>query len=67
MDVMPGDRQAKCSGMMEPVAVAGTTDDYRILHRCQVCGIEKWNQAVPDDDFTQLLTIAELQGKQDRG
>jgi len=67
VDAMPGDRQAKCGGMMEPVAVAGTTDDYRILHRCQVCGIEKWNQAVPDDDFTQLLTIAELQGKQDRG
>lgn len=67
MDVMPGDRQAKCGGMMEPVAVTGTTDDYRILHRCRVCGIEKWNQAVPDDDFTQLLTIVELQGKQDRG
>lgn len=64
---MPGDRQAECGGWMEPVAVTGKTDEYRILHRCLVCGTEKWNQASPGDDFAQLLTIAELQGKRDRG
>ena len=38
VDVMPGDRQAECGGLMAPVAVAGAADAYRILHRCEACG-----------------------------
>ncbi len=67
VDVMPGDRQAECDGLMAPVAVAGAADAYRILHRCEACGTEKWNQASRDDDFEQLLAIAQLQRKQGSG
>lgn len=63
VDVQPGDRLANCGGMMQPVAVAGPPDNYRILHRCLVCDLEKWNDAVPQDDFEQLLAIAQGQGK----
>ncbi len=64
VDVRPGDRQAECGGLMAPVAVSGPVGHYRILHRCQNCGVEKWNQAAPKDDFEQLLAIAQLQRKQ---
>ncbi len=64
VDVMPGDRQEKCGGLMAPVSVGGTTGAYRILHRCQACGMEKWNQSAPEDDFEQLLAIAQSHGKQ---
>lgn len=67
VDVMPGDRKSECGGMMEPVAVEKRADGYRILHRCQVCGKEKWNQASPEDDFDRLVMIAELLGKQNSG
>lgn len=67
VDVLPGDRLAECGGLMEPVAVTGSTDSYRILHRCQICATEKWNQASADDDFDQLLAIAKLQWKQGSG
>lgn len=67
VDVMPGDRLADCGGLMAPVAVESKADAYRILHRCQICGTEKWNQASPGDDFDRLVMIAEMQGKQDRG
>jgi hypothetical protein len=63
VDQMPGDRAAQCSGLMEPVAVDLKAGEYRILHRCQVCGIEKWNRASSADDFDRLLQIAELRGK----
>lgn len=63
VDISPGDRAAKCGGLMEPVAVEGSTSAYRILHRCQVCGYEKWNQAAPEDDFEQLLNLAREQLK----
>ncbi|MEX1247901.1 MAG: RNHCP domain-containing protein [Anaerolineales bacterium] len=63
VDIHPGDRQAECGGLMVPVAVAGKAGSYRILHRCEKCGADKWNQAAPEDDFEQLTAIAELQGK----
>lgn len=63
VDLMPGDRQSACGGLMPPVAVSGPAAAYRILHRCQVCGAEKWNRASPEDDFDQLLEIARRQGK----
>ncbi|MEX2162220.1 MAG: RNHCP domain-containing protein [Anaerolineales bacterium] len=63
VDIHPGDRQANCSGLMAPVAVSGKPGSYRILHRCQLCGAEKWNQAAPGDDFEQLVAIAELSGR----
>ncbi|HEY4718945.1 MAG TPA: RNHCP domain-containing protein [Anaerolineales bacterium] len=67
VDVMPGDRQADCGGLMRPVAVEVKANGYRILHRCQICGAEKWNQASPADDFDRLVAIAELRGKHARG
>lgn len=63
VDVNPGDRAAACGGPMPPVAVTGVTGAYRILHRCEACGVEKWNQASPEDDFQKLLLIAEQQSK----
>ena len=39
VDVEPGDRAADCGGMMEPVALIGSTPDYRIVHRCTKCGM----------------------------
>jgi hypothetical protein len=62
VDLHPGDRQAGCGGLMAPVAVANKAGVYRLLHRCLVCGAEKWNQSAPEDDFDQLLAIAQAQG-----
>lgn len=62
VDIYPGDRLAPCGGLMAPVAVSSKNNSYRILHRCVDCGYEKWNQAAPQDDFEQLLTIAREQG-----
>jgi hypothetical protein len=67
VDEMPGDRLSPCGGLMEPISVEVRGNTYRILHRCQKCGKEKWNQASPADDFDRLLAIAEGWGKQAHG
>ena len=57
VDINPGDREAECKGLMKPVEVEKKKDNYRILHRCETCGHEKWNKAKPEDNFEVLLQI----------
>ena len=65
VDVNPGDRNAECGGMMAPVGVGQKGATYRILHRCQACGHERWNQSAETDDFDKLLEIVEVSGGRD--
>ena len=58
VDINPGDRAELCQGLMSPVVVQPHKDGYRIMFRCIVCGLERWNKAAPEDDFDQLLRIA---------
>lgn len=67
VDLAPGDRAAGCGGLMPPAAVEPRGSAYRILHRCERCGAEKWNQAAPEDDFEQLLAVARRQAKRSLG
>ncbi|MEK6256684.1 MAG: RNHCP domain-containing protein [Chloroflexota bacterium] len=58
VDIQPGDRQAKCAGMMQPIEVSQQAGKYRVLHRCTLCGLEKWNRTEKNDSFEMLLQIA---------
>ena len=62
VDIQPGDRAAQCGGLMAPIAVEKRGDAYRILHRCQVCAVERWNKSDPEDDFERLLELARSMG-----
>jgi hypothetical protein len=50
VDNDPGDRAAECGGMMRPISIEGSSPDYRIVHRCERCGmIRKVNVATGDE------------------
>ncbi len=63
VDILPGDRQSDCGGILRPVGV-----DYKgskgwmILHRCEKCGYTTQNKAAVDtvqpDDLLLLTAIA---------
>jgi hypothetical protein len=42
VDIDPGDRVAKCKGMMEPVDAENKNRELRIKHKCLKCGFERW-------------------------
>lgn len=63
VDRQPGDRKAECKGMMMPIELEGQVGELRILHRCQLCDKEVWNQAAQDDDFDTLLALARERGE----
>ena len=57
VDVNPGDRQAICRGMMEPVGLDRKNGEDVIVHRCMNCGVEKRNKKAPDDNFDAVLSL----------
>jgi hypothetical protein len=61
MDVFPGDRMARCGGLMEPVSFEQKGEEYLITHRCFSCGYEKKNKMAEKDDFEALVGIAKTQ------
>ncbi len=58
VDVNPGDRQATCQGLMEPVSVELKSGEYVILHRCVSCGFKKRNKAAKEDNFDVILQLS---------
>ncbi|MCL6443723.1 MAG: RNHCP domain-containing protein [Alicyclobacillus sp.] len=50
VDVYPGDRAADCRGVMVPVRIAQhSRKGWRIIHRCERCGIETQNILLLED------------------
>ncbi|MDO8555438.1 MAG: RNHCP domain-containing protein [bacterium] len=64
VDVNPGDRQAVCQGLMEPVGVEFKNGRYAIFHRCLSCDSEKRNKASKDDKFEVILQLSSCPAKQ---
>lgn len=58
VDIYPGDRAAQCGGLMEPVGIELEKGEQQLIHRCLVCGHEKKNKTVPQDDFEALLSLS---------
>lgn len=58
VDINPGDREATCHGILKPVAIEpfkkGT---YKIVYKCEKCGIQKKNIAAKDDNFDLIVQI----------
>lgn len=61
LDLEPGDREADCGGVMEPIAVwVRKKGEWAIIHRCKVCGALSSNRIAADDNPMKLLSIAML-------
>ena len=60
VDVNPGDRAAKCGGLMPPVGLFLRLSNKVIIHRCSKCSHEKLNEAVPQDNADELIKLSSL-------
>ncbi len=57
VDIDPGDRLETCCGLMKPVRIERKNKEYKIVHRCLVCGQEKLNKTQKEDSFDLILQI----------
>ncbi len=60
VDINPGDRADACKGLMEPVGIELKNGEYKIIHKCVVCGIEKLNRTSRDDNFGTIMKVSAL-------
>lgn len=59
VDDEPGDRQAGCGGVMDPVSVwVRKNGEWAIVHRCRRCGHLSSNRVAADDNPMKLMSIA---------
>jgi|GEM_PF-140039 len=59
LDVLPGDRDAACGAVMDPVAVwVRKAGEWAVIHRCRDCGVLHSNRIAADDHPHLLLSIA---------
>lgn len=57
VDVSPGDRAETCNGMMEPIALEGSSPHYDIVHVCERCGKRRLNRVEANDNEAALLAV----------
>lgn len=58
VDVHPGDRSAHCGGLMDVVEIDLQHTQWRLLHRCRICGHTKWNMVSNQDSQQRLANLA---------
>ena len=59
LDNEPGDREANCGGIMDPIGVwVMKNGEWAIIHRCRRCGHLSSNHVAPDDNPLKLISIA---------
>ena len=59
LDDRPGDRSARCGGVMDPVAVwVRNGGEWAVIHRCRRCGTLRSNRIAADDNPLVLVSLA---------
>lgn len=58
VDINPGDRKAKCLGLMAPKELEIKSHFYFIHYQCLKCGYRHRIKSAPADDFTELIKLS---------
>lgn len=58
VDKNPGDRLEKCHGVLEPIDIdKGKKEMFKIVYKCNKCGIIKRNVAATDDELDSIIKV----------
>lgn len=58
VDIMPGDRQNTCMGLLKPIGIEKFKDTYKIIYRCEKCGEFHKNIMAKDDDMNMIIELS---------
>lgn len=58
VDINPGDRQNTCKGMLKPIDIEKYKDTFKIIYKCEKCGMIHKNIMAKDDDMNAIIEIS---------
>lgn len=61
IDIMPGDRKNTCLGNLIPIGIEKFKDTYKIVYKCDKCGIIHKNIMARDDDMDLIIKLSSQQ------
>ncbi len=58
VDILPGDRQNNCQGLLKPVGIEKFKNSYKIIYRCEKCNELHKNIMGIDDDMKLIIELS---------
>lgn len=58
LDIMPGDRQNTCKGLLKPIGIEKFKNTYKIIYKCLNCNIIHKNIMANDDNFNKIIELS---------
>ncbi|PIZ98232.1 MAG: hypothetical protein COX78_03470 [Candidatus Levybacteria bacterium CG_4_10_14_0_2_um_filter_35_8] len=62
-EIIPGDRESECEGIMEPIGVNLKNRKWRIIQKCVECGKSFAVNSAPDDEFDIIIQLFQQSAK----
>ena len=59
VDIMPGDRNNKCHGLLKPIGIEKYRDTYKILYKCEKCHQLHKNIMANDDNMDLVIKLSQ--------
>lgn len=61
VDIMPGDRENTCHGLLKPVGIEKFKNTYKILYKCDKCNESHKNVMASDDNMDLIIELSKAQ------
>jgi Zn finger protein HypA/HybF involved in hydrogenase expression len=58
VDINPGDRMNECKGILKPIEIEKFKDTYKIIYRCEKCGLLHKNVMANDDNIDLIIKLS---------
>lgn len=58
VDINPGDRSNTCHGLLIPIDIEKFKDTYKIIYKCQKCGMMHKNIMAIDDNMDEIIKLS---------
>lgn len=58
VDILPGDRNNTCLGLLKPIGIEKYKDTFKIIYKCDKCGMLHKNIIAKDDDFDLIINLS---------
>ena len=58
VDIMPGDRNNICKGLMKPIGIEKYKNTYKIIYKCMKCHQIHKNIMANDDNYDLIIKLS---------